>query len=420
MEEEAESLRSELQAAKAMLPCWAEELQAAEAWLADSTRRTEKAELEKEVLTSELAQLRSRCDKPLSPATSEEGRPVEGNYEEGSFVGYHFDPSRHIPEPLLVPKSPRSSLDGGSGLTSTELASLAHAQDLKQVQSETTKREASLSQLRRQRLQIAEQAMQDARAEASELRIALQAAEAEGRHLMAERKVAEEQEEPLREWVKHVETELRRTRSENSRLSVALAAALKKRDELLREASDVQPLRDAGLDIQQVMRLQENERGNASRKALLEEEIAAQNLRRAKYFAEASHYQQAVEYEEQRQDKSAHVGNDAVKARSALSHLASPLSLTSPLTAKPLQPNISGRLSSNMSRLPAPPISQSVPSSNQAKGWDSKEVPPVQLLLSPDAVAQLGHDPHCLARASSFDEVSSDGELGDYWAKLQH
>ena len=99
--------------------------------------------------------------------------------------------------------------------------------------------------------------------------------------------VAEEQELPLREWVQHVEGQVNAARNENARLSAALSSTLAFRASLLSDDSEAQPLRDAGMNVQQVQWLRDHERSCLTRKAQLKEEIAAEEKRRDEFLKEA-------------------------------------------------------------------------------------------------------------------------------------
>ena len=99
--------------------------------------------------------------------------------------------------------------------------------------------------------------------------------------------VAEEQELPLREWVQHVEGQVNAARKENLRLSAALNSSLAFRASLLSDDAEAQPLRDSGMNVQQVRWLREHEQSCLARKAQLKEEIAAEEKRRDDFLKEA-------------------------------------------------------------------------------------------------------------------------------------
>merc|ERR1719468_1333550 len=102
----------------------------------------------------------------------------------------------------------------------------------------------------------------------------------------------------MREWLRHVEGQLQEARSENVAFSRKLAVSSKHLAEMQREEQALQPLRQAGWDIQQICWLQEHERGSFARKAALNEEIAAQRHRREVLMAEAAqHRSEAVAQE---------------------------------------------------------------------------------------------------------------------------
>ena len=154
----------------------------------------------------------------------------------------------------------------------------------------------------------ADAALGSAWAEAEELRAELAEAEREGRELLQERRIAEEQERPLREWVQHVENQVTAARTENSRLAAALSSTLAFRASLLHDDSEAQPLRDAGMNVQQVRWLREHEQSCIARKAQLKEEIAAEEKRRDEFLKEAWKHR-AIAEERQRQLGAASAAN---------------------------------------------------------------------------------------------------------------
>merc|ERR1719410_2188020 len=99
------------------------------------------------------------------------------------------------------------------------------------------------------------------------MRTALAQAEEEGSKLAEEHRQAEDDQVPMREWLKHVEGQLQEARLENVAFSRKLAASSKRLLEMQREEQAAQPLRQAGWDIQQICWLQEHERVSFARKA---------------------------------------------------------------------------------------------------------------------------------------------------------
>lgn len=135
-------------------------------------------------------------------------------------------------------------------------------------------------------LEKAEAAAASLRAEIAEARQSLTEAEEEGKRLEDEHEKLQNEEEPLQEWVEHVERELRLARTENSELTKAVKAASDERADLQRDELDAFP--HGSTTASQSYWLQEQERENMARKAVLLEEISSHRMRRDHYLEQAA------------------------------------------------------------------------------------------------------------------------------------
>ena len=286
LEFQMQTLKEELREYDEQLPCWSAELAAAEAWAQHIESEADEAEAEKHRLTEELSEVQAG----LSPASSAGERDFADavRHQEKRGIAHHdFD------EPLPLPPS---ISDAGTQHEHQR----RHAQHAEHcMQREANRREMALAHLRQQHLASADEALAASRSEAEELRVALATAEREGRDLLRQREIAEEQERPLREWVHHVEGQVTAARNENARLAAALSSSLAFRASLLQDDSEAQPLRDAGMNVQQVRWLREHEQSCLARKAQLKDEIAAEEKRRDDFLKEAWQ-QRAIAEERQR------------------------------------------------------------------------------------------------------------------------
>lgn len=134
-------------------------------------------------------------------------------------------------------------------------------------------------------LEKAEAAAASLRAEIAEARQSLTEAEEEGKSLEDEHEKLQNEEEPLQEWVEHVERELRLARTENRELTKAVKAASDERADLQRDELDAFP--HGSTTASQSYWLQEQERENMARKAVLLEEISSHRMRRDHYLEQA-------------------------------------------------------------------------------------------------------------------------------------
>lgn len=163
---------------------------------------------------------------------------------------------------------------------------------MKEVSSLKAEVEASRQRSGPGALKAAENSAAELRTEVAKSRQELAAAEHEGMELEAEQHRMEKEEEPLFEWVEHVERELRLARAENNELSKSLVALSDQRASLQRDELDAQSRlpHPKGLPHMepQVEFLEEQERENAAKKTALLEEIAAHRQRRERYLEEAA------------------------------------------------------------------------------------------------------------------------------------
>lgn len=118
------------------------------------------------------------------------------------------------------------------------------------------------------------------REEIAEDRRALEGAEVERQRIAEDRSSLDKEEAPVRDWVDHVERELRASRAESAELQAELVAASDRRVEMQRDDLQSLPLRQAGLDMKRVWALEHHAQDSQARKAALREEISEQHARR--------------------------------------------------------------------------------------------------------------------------------------------
>eukprot|EP00434_Breviolum_minutum_P015386 symbB.v1.2.013557.t4/scaffold952.1/size217748/15 len=303
LEFEVQHLRDELRSYDQELPCWTAEVKAAESFAESLENELKQEELSEKRISEELAE--KRKIRPLSPASSQGDRDHSEAVDHLAKGGVHV---HHFEDPLIP----------WNGLTDDEIHN-RHQES--KMSHEISRREVSIAHLRRQQMYCADQQIAAARKEAEELREALMQAEQEGqklikvdlalkmaerclkdaddlawndlfrsqictfvveilcgsehawtvsRKLTEERQAAEEQELPLREWVKNIEDQVNAARLENARLSSSLSSALAFRASLLPDDAAQTPAgAESGAHIQQ-------------------EEIAAEERRRESFLRDAA------------------------------------------------------------------------------------------------------------------------------------
>jgi len=256
LERQACQLRSSLEASESALPELHEEIAQAGTWARLEEERADEAEREKHELLEELAAL------PRS------GRGGVSGQDEGRAE---------------IDVAGKRALEEAHSETETltgEIASLRGEENQYRGESQTAA------------LEHAEEAAAVLRREVTDAGTALAAAEEESRRLAEEHRTLEDEGGPVQEWLDHVDHELEVARAENVELTAKVAAESKERAELQQDELDAMPLRQAGMDVRQVLFLQEHERESLAQKAALIEEISEHRARRAAYLAEARRYQQ--------------------------------------------------------------------------------------------------------------------------------
>lgn len=297
LESEVSELREALEKAESELPRLNSELSAVETRAASEATAADEAE---KIRTEFMQELNAQSAIPAGSPFAGLGQ-LDLNAQDARDApdGEYADGIMPLPPP---PLSPRSRIHRIPAVEH-------HTHEANRLAQEIASHQSELAELKRggrgqlQMLESAESVAMQVRSEVTELRGSLGIAEEEGRKLAAEHRQAEADEEPLREWVQHVETELRLARTENADLSSKVAAELSRRTELQNDEADARPLRRAGVDIQQVHWLQEHERSSIARKAALAEEIAAQRFRRKTCLEEAKRFREEAAAEERLQDQ---------------------------------------------------------------------------------------------------------------------
>lgn len=143
-------------------------------------------------------------------------------------------------------------------------------------------------------LEEAEMLTVELREEIAEERAGLEAAEAERQRIAEDRSTLDKEEAPLRDWVDHVERELRAARAESAELQAELVAASDRRAEMQRDDLQSLPLRQAGVDMKQVWELEHHAQECQARKAALREDISKQRTRRDLLLSRPSGHERHV------------------------------------------------------------------------------------------------------------------------------
>lgn len=260
LEEEARRLQSQLEASQALLPVVTDEFAHAEAWAQEEAAAADAAEFRRSQLLLEWEELAAYL-------------PRNAENEEHTEV------------------------------TLAQAEQLRHEEEAEQLMQKVSHHESELAHLesgkdQMEALEAAEAVTAEINGEIAELRAELEKAEKEGSGLVEEQAAVEAESGPIHDWVNHVGEQLKLAREENSELSLSLAAALQNRADLERDQSEVQPLRQAGLDVVAITWLQEHERNSAARKAVLLEEISAEKLRRRGLLSEVQQHRQETVAEE--------------------------------------------------------------------------------------------------------------------------
>ncbi|CAE7831733.1 cyp41 [Symbiodinium sp. CCMP2592] len=395
LEFQMQSLKEELRDYDEQLPCWSAELAAAEEWAQQVDSEADAAEAEHRQLTEELSEMRLTSISPASSACEKDFEAAVGHHQKMGIAHDDFD------EPLPIPPS----TSDGHNLDEHRRHVDRH------LQQEVSRRKLAVAHLRQQHLVSADQALAAGRKEAEELREALELAEREGQELARQRQVAEEQELPLREWVQHVEGQVNAARKENLRLSAALNSSLAFRASLLSDDAEAQPLRDSGMNVQQVRWLREHEQSCLARKAQLKEEIAAEEKRREDFLKEAWQHRAIAEERHRRMGGTGNLPNI----------LQTPEVRRAPATSTP------GSL------LGSPKILRP----ETSRSWLSARIPPVPSrtagasgcasvsaspFVSRAPMSEPGESPLAMDRSFSsrrspveIDDILSEDEQPDYW-----
>ncbi|OLP79774.1 hypothetical protein AK812_SmicGene39906 [Symbiodinium microadriaticum] len=391
LEFQMQSLKEELRDYDEQLPCWSAELAAAEEWAQHVDSEADEAEAEHRQLTEELSEMRLTSISPASSACEKDFEAAVGHHQKMGIAHDDFE------EPLPIPPS---TSDGQHNLDEHRRHVDRH------LQQEVSRRKLAVAHLRQQHLVSADQALAAGRKEAEELREALELAEKEGQELARQRQVAEEQELPLREWVQHVEGQVNAARAENLRLSAALNSSLGFRASLLSDDAEAQPLRDSGMNVQQVRWLREHEQSCLARKAQLKEEIAAEVKRRDDFLKEAWQHRAIAEERHRRMGGTGNLPN-ILQTPERRAPASTPGSLLG--SPKILQPETSRSWLS--ARIPP------VPSFQAASGQSVSASPFVSAPRSELSPESPLADRSFSSRRSpvEIDDILSEDEQPDYW-----
>mmetsp|Transcript_34638 Transcript_34638/g.74824 ORF Transcript_34638/g.74824 Transcript_34638/m.74824 type:complete len:468 (-) Transcript_34638:193-1596(-) len=259
-------------------------------------KHAQRSELEEEAHC-----LRQACEvsKNRLPQLAQELSEVEAEARAETLATEHAESTRRDLEAEL---ERLRVVEGASEGARASLGQELH-QELMSERSELEALRRSVEEGPQEDIRKAEETAERLKEEVIELRRSLEDAEHAGQKLKEEQRAAEEEVGPLDDWISHIDEQLNLARAEKAELTAALQELVHQRSALEMEELEAQPFQHAGMDAATICWLQDHEQKSISRKAVLEEEVAAERFRRQQFALEASRLRSEAAAEERRQDK---------------------------------------------------------------------------------------------------------------------